>query len=40
VEHYHWMTREELISDWKKSGGWAFCLVYSPAAPLPQRGMR
>ena len=35
VEHYVTVSRDALIENWKKSGGWAVAVVYSPAAPLP-----
>lgn len=36
TQNYHWMPREKLIAEWKKCGGWAFAVVYSPLPPLPQ----
>jgi hypothetical protein len=30
------IPRDELITNWKESGGWAITPVYTPAAPLPQ----
>lgn len=34
VENLIEMPREEFLSTWKKAGGWAIAVVYSPPAPL------
>ena len=30
------MPREKMLREWRAAGGWAFSVVYSPTAPLPQ----
>ena len=36
VEHYKWVPRETFLAEWRASHGWAFTVVYAPAAPMPQ----
>lgn len=31
-----WVPRETFLSEWRASMGWAFTVVYTPAAPLPK----
>lgn len=33
--NYRWMSREDFVTDWRNSGGWAFALLIGPpTAPL------
>lgn len=36
ISEFVWYSREEFISEWKSSRGWALTPVYSPPAPLPK----
>lgn len=36
VSRYYWVPREKFLSEWRTSGGLAFTVVYSPAAPMPR----
>jgi hypothetical protein len=36
VEKFRWVPRSEFLSEWHASNGWAFTVVYSPAAPMPR----
>jgi hypothetical protein len=34
---YKWVPRDRFLKDWRRTGGWAFTLMYAPPPPLPER---